>query len=144
MLEIEHLQKGEYPEPVEYSARTKEHGTLFSERVWNGVYQRGYSPDFDCFGYRSFTIYLHVISNVQGAHRIDFMPQFADYGEGPWCDFPQGLFAALGYSDAVAPVNIHHCFTGPCAGRLFRLRVIGTTVSAQAYFTATARVEFWS
>jgi len=144
MTEIGHLQKGEYPGPEEYGARTKEVQTLFSEQTFNGVYRKRHSPDFDCFGYRHFTLYLHVTSNVEGAHLIDFMPQFADYGKGPWCDFPQGLFAALGYHDAVAAVDISDCFTGDCAGRRMRLRVIETSTSEQAYFTVSARVEFWS
>lgn len=142
--EIAHEQKGEYLEPVGYSGRSKQIETLFDHVVFNGVYQARYSRSFDCFSYRNFTLYLHVVGNVEGEQRIDLMPQFNDNVQGEWCDFPQGLFAALGYSDLVAPINIHHCFTGLCAGRQWRLRVIETNTGVPAYYTVTARVEFWS
>lgn len=142
--EIAHEQKGEYLEPYNYCARSRQIETLFDRVLFNSVYQPSYSRSFDCFSFRNFTMYLHITSNAQGAHLIDLMPQFNDNIQGEWCDFPQGLFAALGYSDAVAPVNIHQCFTGPCAGRQWRLRVIETDTDETHYFTVTARVEFWS
>lgn len=141
---IEHLQKGQRPEPEVYGARTKEHQTLFSEQVWNGVYRKGYSPPFDCFGYRNFTLYLHLESVGTDEHYICFMPQFADYGRGAWCDFPQGLFAALCFEDVDTAGGIDVCFTGPTAGRWFRLRVIEHNTTELLTFTVTARVEFWS
>lgn len=142
--EIEHLQKGEYPVPEEYGARTKEHHTLYRDQVWNAGYRKSYSRPFDCFGYRHFTLYLHLQSTGTGTHYICFMPQFADYGEGPWCDWPQGLFAALCFEDVDTAARIDVCFSGDCAGRQFRLRVLEANTSGTLYFTLTARVEFWS
>ena len=141
---IDHLQKGEYPKPEEYGARTKEPVILFEDHVWNSGYQKSVSRDFDCFGYRKFTLFLKVKGNSEGAQLIDFMPQFSAGSGADFHDHAQGLFAALGYHDAVAAVDINECFTGECAGRRMRLRVIETTTSEQAYFTVTARVEFWS
>jgi len=138
------IQKGTFPEPVDYSGRTKEHATLFENVVWDGTYRGVYSKTVDSHGYRNFTLFLHVTSNLLGVHRLDIMPQFSDYDQGDWCDYAQGLFAALGYSDAVAAVNIHQCFSGACAGRFFKVRVTGTGVAVATAFTATARVEFWS
>ena len=144
MGKIESLQKGVYPEPVEYGARTKEPETLYAAHVWNGVSQRGYSPEADCFGYRHFTLYIHLKSTGTGAHTIRLIPQFADFGRGAFCDYVQDQFAALFYEDVDTATEINVCFSGYCAGRKFRLRVAESGTTSLLYFTMTARVEFWS
>lgn len=142
--EIAHEQRGEYLGPVTYAARYKEIKTLFYQQVFNGTTRRLYSEPHDCFSYKNFTLYLHLVSAGTDDHYICFMPQFSDYGEGEWCDFPQGLFAALCFEDVDTATPIHVCFTGPCAGRYWRLRVIEHETTGSLYFTLNARVEFWS
>lgn len=142
--EITFQQKGEYLEPVNYTGRYKSIQTLFDRIVFNAVYQAAYSRGVDCHSYRHFTLYLHLQSTGEGTHYLCFMPQFNDQEQGQWCDYPQGLFAALCFEDVDTATPIDVCFNGDCAGRQFRLRVIETNTSGTLYFTLTARVEFWS
>ena len=144
MSDILTMQSGDFPGPVVYSGRTNEPVTLFKAQVFNGVYQLRLSPFVICAGYRRFTLHLHVTSTGTDDHVICFIPQFEDYGSDPWTDYVQGLFAALCYEDVDTASGKHVCFSGDCAGRLFRLRVAETGTNEQLYFTVTARVEFWS
>jgi len=141
---IKSMQRGTYPEPVVYGGRTEEPVTLFENHVWNGTYQLGLSPAVECSGYRHFTLHLHITSIGTDDHVICFIPQFEDYGADPWTDYLQGLFASCCFEDVDTAAGLHVCFSGDCAGRLFRLRVTEAGTSALLYFTVTARVEFWS
>ncbi len=142
--EIAYQQKGEYLVPVSYTGRYENIQTLFDRVVFNGVYQAAYSRGLDCHPYRHFTLYLHLVSVGEGMHYICFMPQFNDQERGEWCDYPQGLFAALCFEDVDTAAGIDVCFSGDCAGRQFRLRILEHETSKGLYFTVTARVEFWS
>lgn len=101
------------------------------------------SAKVDTDDYRYFTLYLNVDS-TNSPTTIQFLVQFSDDGGTTWFTFKQGVFASLYYEDTDVASGIKECFSGMCAGRDFRLRVVASGTDATNSFTVTAKVEFWS
>lgn len=101
------------------------------------------SSNVDTDNFRKFTLYLNVDS-TDTPTTVQFIVQFSDDGGTTYYDYKQGLFASLYYEDADTASGITECFSGDCAGRDFRLRVVAVGTDATHKFTVTAKVEFWS
>jgi hypothetical protein len=93
--------------------------------------------------YRHFALYLDIDSTATPA-TIRFVPEFSPDGGTTWHEYRQGLFAALYYEDVDTASGLQVCFSGECAGRTFRLRVVATGTTAANKFTVTAQAEFWT
>lgn len=93
--------------------------------------------------YRKFLLFLDVDS-ANTPTTVQFIVQFSDDGGTTWYDYKQGLFTSLYYEDQDTASGITECFSGECAGRDFRLRVVATGTDATNTFTVTAKVEFYS
>jgi len=75
---------------------------------------------------------------------VQFQVQFGGKPGGRWHTFKQGLFASLFYEDQDTSGGLAECFLGDVAGRVFRLKVIGTGTDASNTFTVSAAVEFYA
>ncbi len=118
--------------------------TLIDDTTFDDTTTSENSAKVDCDQWKKFTLYLDVDSAGVGVHIIQFVPQFSDDGGTTWYTYKQGFFASLYYEDQDTADGITECFSGDCAGRDFRLRVVATGTSATLTFTVTAKVEFWS
>ena len=110
-------------------------------RVFNNVLTALDSPSYDTDRWRKFLLFLDIDSTLAPT-TIQFIPQFSDDGGTDWFDYKQGLFASLFYEDTDTASGIKECFSGECAGRLFRLRAVAVGTDATNLFLVTARVAF--
>lgn len=110
-------------------------------RVFNDVLTALNSPAYDTYTRRKFLLFLDIDSTLAPT-TIQFIPQFSDDSGTDWFDYKQGLFASLFYEDTDTASGIKECFSGDCAGELFRLRVVAVGTDGTNLFTVTARVSF--
>lgn len=101
------------------------------------------SSKVDCDSWKRFLLFLNVDS-TNTPTTVQFIVQFSDDGGTTWYSYRQGLFASLYYEDQDTASGITECFSGECAGRDFRLRVVATGTDATNTFTVTAKVAFYS
>jgi hypothetical protein len=98
------------------------------------------SSGLDCSGFRKFLLYL-AIDSTSTPTTLQILVQFSDDGGTTWWTLTQEPFAALFWEDADTATEINECFTGECAGRLMRIRAVGTGTTSSAKFKVTAKVE---
>jgi hypothetical protein len=101
------------------------------------------SDALDCSGFRHFLLYLKVDSTAAPT-TVQFLVQFSDDGGTTWWTYKLGPFASLYYEDADTATAVNECFSGDCAGRLMRIRAVGTGTDGSNKFTITAKVELWN
>ena len=94
-------------------------------------------------GFRHFALYLRLKS-ASTPTDLRIIVQFYDEVRNLWHTYKQGLFAALYYEDQDLATEQDEMFSGDCAGRLMRIRLVATGTTATATFTASASVEFWT
>lgn len=117
--------------------------TLLDAVVFNAV-TTTYSSAAQAVGqYRRFLLYLDIDSTLAPTD-VRFIVEFSPDGGTTWHEYRQGLFAALYYEDVDTAAGLKVCFSGECAGRTFRLRVVATGTTATALFTVTAKAEFFT
>lgn len=126
-----------------YRERSTTITTLIDGTVFNDVTTSENSAKVDTDDYRKFLLFLDVDSTGTPT-TVQFIVQFSDDGGTTWYDYKQSLFASLYYEDQDTASGITECFSGECAGRDFRLRVVATGTDATNTFTVTAKVEFYS
>lgn len=116
--------------------------TLLNAVVFNAATTNQNSAQVDVEPYRRFTLYLQVDSTLAPT-TIQFLVQFSPDGGTTWHTYKQGLFASLFYEDTDVASTVYECFSGECAGRLFRLRAVAVGTDATNLFTVTAKAEFF-
>jgi hypothetical protein len=126
---------------ADFPLRPDDIETIITARVFNNVLTALNSPGIDTRRRRRFLLFLDVDS-ANSPTTIQFIVQFSDDEGVDWFDYKQGLFASLFYEDTDTASGIKECFSGECAGRLFRLRAVAVGTTAPNTFTVTARVEF--
>ena len=133
--------KGSASPMSDFPLRSDDIETLVTARVFNDVLTALNSAALDTHNRRRFLLFLNIDS-ANTPTDIQFIPQFSDDDGVTWFDYKQGLFASLFFEDLDTAPGITECFSGECAGRLFRLRVVATGTTAPNTFTVTARVSF--
>jgi hypothetical protein len=101
------------------------------------------SDALDCSGFRNFLLYLSVDSTSDPT-TVQFLVQFSDDAGTTWWTYKQGPFAALFYEDADTATEINECFSSVCAGRLMRIRAVGTGTDGTHTFKISAKVELFN
>lgn len=135
------VQQGSSKPVTDYPLRSNNIETLITARVFNNVLTALNSAALDTYSRRRFLLFLDIDS-ANAPTTIQFIVQFSDDGGNDWFDYKQGLFASLFYEDTDTASGIQECFSGECAGRLFRLRAVAVGTTAPNTFTVTARVSF--
>ena len=93
--------------------------------------------------WRHFTLYLRIKS-AGTPTTVQFIVEFLEPVSGKWHIYKQDLFASFFWEDQDTATEQDECFSGDCAGRDMRLRVLGVGTTASATFTISAAVEFWN
>ena len=121
--------------------RSKEQVRLFKDVVVNSTTDMYESEPLNVEAFREFLLYLNIDSTLAPT-TLRVLVQWANKVTGKWHTFKQGLFASLFWEDADTASGVNECFKGQCDGRIFRVKLLGVGVTATAYFTVSASVEF--
>ena len=115
---------------------------LFTDEVFNNVKTNANSESVNTRRATHFGLFLKVLS-AGSPTDIVFEVQFSNDGGTTWFVLDNWFWGDLRYSDAAAATVIHEILDGPCSGRLFRLRAVGTGTAAGDTFTFSAWLELY-
>lgn len=123
--------------------RSKDVIMLLDQVVFNNLVSSEVSDGVPCQGFRHFGLFLRIKSSGAPTD-VRFIIEFYDQWAKKWYVYKQGLFASLYYEDADTATEVDECFSGDCAGRQMRVRVVATGTTSTLTFTVSAAVELWN
>ena len=116
--------------------------TLEEDQILNNVTTSKNSESVETRNYKRFALFLKIDSTLAPTD-IRFIIQFSNDGGTTWWDLQNDFFGDLRYEDTATATAIHEVLEGPCAGRLLRLRAVGTGTDATNFFTYSAYLELY-
>ena len=117
--------------------------TLLDGEVFDDSQTSFSSPAQAVDEFSRFSLYLDIDS-ASTPTDIRFIVEFSPDDGTTWHEYRQGPFTSLYFEDQDTASGLKTCFSGECAGRDFRLRVVATGTDATKKFTVTAKAEFFT
>lgn len=135
------MRRDPTPETIEGGmVRNAEPGLLIDGVVLNAAVTSYTSDSVYVKSFRRFALFVRVKS-ANTPTTVQFVVEFLERDKGVWHKYAQGPFASLYYEDGDTATEINEMFSGPCAGREMRVRVVGVGTSASNTFTVSATLD---